>query len=535
MSLSAIWVVAALTLGAGPSVPLDPLDDWKNTKDREHDSPLSELRLINYFFTRLSYTNLLGDPSGLKGVALGPVGSLSGSSVQAGPGTESFYVEQRWIPVLEYAPWFVDDLAAFRAQFEVDFMWGFAANALQQNQGGGFNADQVNLQTKNVNVSFYPTRRPRELAIVIGTQSLYDVIDDPAQTSLLDIVRSGYKLAFVGSDATGISIYSGLWGKSRLALMPLGAAQPDRATQNDARLKFAWLGMLDESIELMPGTHVGASLWWLHDDTKGAAYAYEGLVASGPSSRGLAGFTGTPRLNIDASIGNVYFAGVNFQHNLQFNTGPFAASGFFMTTGGEYLNTRTNSGANPKVSLLGFAGNLELLFNYGRTLNDLVTLETMVTSGDSDLGDSKYSGVFTMNFYGLPGAVWFNHKTLLLFPFTSTVNNYTGAVTDISNQGYGLTSAILTAAYDLVPHVLNLKLGTAAATANANPALTVSGVQPGRFMGVEVNAELRWNIRYLMTIGLHGAYMFLGDFYAGNDRVTSNPYALFTTFTWYAF
>ena len=38
--------------------------------------------------------------------------------------------------------------------------------------------------------------------------------------------------------------------------------------------------------------------------------------------------------------------------------------------------------------------------------------------------------------YGLPGAVWFNHKTLLLFPFTSTVNNYTGAVTDISNQGY---------------------------------------------------------------------------------------------------
>jgi hypothetical protein len=34
--------------------------------------------------------------------------------------------------------------------------------------------------------------------------------------------------------------------------------------------------------------------------------------------------------------------------------------------------------------------------------------------------------------------VWFNHKTLILFPFTQTVSNYTGAVTDISNQGYGL-------------------------------------------------------------------------------------------------
>ncbi len=531
----ALWVVTALALGAGPGVPLDPLDDWKNEKDREHDSPLSEFRLINYFFTRLSYTNLLGDPSGLKGVALGPMGLPSGSSVLVGPGSESFFVEQRWIPVLEYSPWFVDDLATFRAQLEIDFMWGYAANALQQNQGGGFNADQVNLQTKNVNVSLYPTRKPRELTIVIGTQALYDGVDDPARTGLLDIVRGGYKLAFVGSDATGISLYSGLLGKTRLALMPLGAAQPDRATLNDSRLKFAWLGMLDEAVEIMPGTTVGASLWWLHDETKGAAYAYEGLVASGPSSRGLAGFTGTPRLNIDAAIGNVYFAGAHFQHNLQFNTGPFAASGFLMVTGGQYLNTRANSTANQNVSMLGAAGNLELMFNYGRSANDQLTLETMITTGDSNLDDSRYTGVFTLNFYGLPGAVWFNHKTMLLFPFTSTVNNYTGGVTDISNQGYGLTSAILSGAYDLVPNVLNLKLGGAVATANADPAVTSSGVQPGRFMGVEVNAELRWHIRYLMTIGLHGAYMFRGSFYDGNDRVTTNPFALFTTFTWYAF
>jgi hypothetical protein len=535
MSPFALTVVAAVALGTGPGVPLDPLDDWKNSKDRAHDSPLSEIRLINYFFTRLSYTNLLGDPSGLKGVALGPIGSLSGSSVLVAAGSEAFFVEQRWIPVLEYSPWFVDDLATFRAQLEIDFMWGYAANALQQNQGGGFNADQVNLQTKNVNVSIYPTRKPRELAIVIGTQTLYDVVDDPARTPLLDIVRSGYKLAFVGSDATGISIYSGLAGKTRLALMPLGAAQPDRATLNDSRLKFAWLGMLDESIEPMPGTHLGASLWWLHDETKGAAYAYEGLVASGPSSRGLAGFTGTARLNIDAAIGNVYFAGANFQHNLQFSTGPFAASGFLMVTGGQYLNTRSNSTANQNVSLLGAAGNLELLFNYGRTLNDLITLETMITSGDSNIDDNQYGGVFTMNMYGLPGAVWFNHKTLLLFPFTSTVNNYTGAVTDISNQGYGLTSVIASGAYDLVPNVLNLKLGGAVATANADPVKTAAGVQPGRFMGVEINAELRWHIRYLMTVGLHGAYMVRGNFYEGSDRVTTNPFAVFTTFTWYAF
>ena len=29
--------------------------------------------------------------------------------------------------------------------------------------------------------------------------------------------------------------------------------------------------------------------------------------------------------------------------------------------------------------------------------------------------------------------------------------------------------------------------------------------------------------------------MFRGNFYDGNPRVTANPWAAFTTFTWYAF
>ena len=46
---------------------------------------------------------------------------------------------------------------------------------------------------------------------------------------------------------------------------------------------------------------------------------------------------------------------------------------------------------------------------------------------------AEYTSAFTTNFYGLPGAVWFNHKTLLLFPFTSTVNNYTGIYDDLGH------------------------------------------------------------------------------------------------------
>jgi hypothetical protein len=38
-----------------------------------------------------------------------------------------------------------------------------------------------------------------------------------------------------------------------------------------------------------------------------------------------------------------------------------------------------------------------------------------------------------------------------------------------------------------------------------------------------------------MTVGLHTGYMFKGSFYDGAPRVTRNPWAAFTTFTWYAF
>lgn len=530
-------LVATTAMAQGPMVPVDPLDDWRNRREREKDAPLSEFRFISYYFARGTLTNLAGDPAGLRGVALGPFGEIAGSSVRTGPNTTAGFLEQRWIPVIEYAPFFVDDLAAFRAQFEVDFMWGLAANTTLQNQGGGFNADMVNLQTKNLNVALYPTRRPRELTILLGTQSFYDNINDPTRTPVTEIVRGGYKLAFLGSDGTGAQVF---WSptpklKTRAGFLFVGAAQPDKALMDDPRLKFAFLALADASYEVMPGTSIGASAWVLRDDTKGAAYAFEGLIFSGPSSSGLGGFTGTQRFNIDSPIGTVAYGGLNVQHNPGFHTGRFAAAGFVMLNAGRYVTTRLNSTNLQQVDILGVTANAELLYQWGRTVNDVVTLEGLFSSGDEDANDNRYTGAFTMNMYGLPGAVWFNHRSLLLFPFSSTVNNYTGSVADISNQGFGTTAGILSASYDLVPNVLNAKLGSAVGMANVRPPPGLSGIARGRLMGIEVNAELKWHIRYLMTVGLHGAYLIRGNFYEGNDRVAANPWALFTTFTWYAF
>jgi hypothetical protein len=532
------WLLPATTWASPPPVgPGLHYPEWLEKNGRGDDAEPSEFKLINYFFTRVTATNQLGDPAGLKGVSLGPIGIGQdvGSGTKVGPNTTAFYVEQRWIPVLSYSPNFVDGLATFRAQFEVDYQWGQAANQIQNNQGGGFNADQVNIQTKNVNVGIYPTKNPYKLAIFVGTQSVYDSPYDPTITSLTDITRTGYKLTFFGSDATGLSVYSRLGGIWKASILPLGSAQPDKAADNDARFSFVWLGTLDYAYQIQPDTVVGLSYWHLQDDTKGAAFAFEGLVKSGPGSTGLFPYTGTSRFNIENPSGNVEYLGAHFHHNINFRTSDFGASGFLMVNLGKFTNTKEDSQLLPEVSIAGATANLELMYNFGKTDGDLITLEGMVTSGDSDLGDDSFTSAFTLNNYGIPGAVWFNHKTLILFPFTQTVSNYTGAVTDVSNQGYGLMTAIAAASYDLIPYTLNLKVGAAYAQSAVKPPPTNLGVERGRTVGLEVNAELKWTIRYLMTVGLHVGYMSAGNFFDGNTQVVRDPWAAFTTFTWYAF
>jgi hypothetical protein len=535
----AVTVAARDAAAQSPPVPGVYYPEWYDTSAREREPEAPSFRLINYFLTRASFTNAVGNPSGLRGVSLGPLGYRAGSDVgvtdDVGAGA---WVEQRWIPVLEYSPDFINGYAAFRAQFEVDFVWGLGANSIQQNIGGGLNADMVNFQTKNVNVAIYPTRDPDDLTILVGTQPVYDSPLDPTRTPLGDIIRTGYKLAYLGTDATGLSIFSSRFGRSRLSWLPLQAVQSDLA-DGDPRLKFVWMAMADHQHELAPGTWLGASAWFLRDNSKGLAYAYEGLVRSGPGQNGLSAFTGTQPWQIERPDGWVGWLGLNGHHNLDFRTGRFGASGFVLYNAGKFEANPAGATTllNEEVSIGGLAANAEVLWNWGGAQGDVASLEAMFATGDDDATDDEYGGPFTLNYYGLPGAVWFNHKTLLLFPFTSTINNYTGAVTDVSNQGAGLAALIASAAWDVVPNKLNLKVGAAHARAiEALPAFAGSTTPRGKTIGTEVNAELKYTMRYLMTFGLHGGYMIAGDFYDGEtSRVTEDPFALFTTFTWYAF
>ncbi len=542
--MRAVIIAALFALGfCGPAAASPPsgpggyYQDWVTRSDRSADPDPAEFKLINYFFTRATVSNQIADPSGLRGVSLGPIGIGEGAGSATAVGDDiAWYVEQRWIPVLSYSPLFGDGLATFRAQFEVDFTWGQAANQIQNNQGGGLNADQVNLQTKNLNVGLYPTRKPGQLSILLGTQPVYDSIYDPTITSLFKITDTGYKLAYMGTDGTMASAY-GHFGDHyfKASFLPIGATQPDKAEEGDPRLSYVYMLTADYAHELSPGTTLGASLWHLRDDSKGKAFAYEGLVPSGPSSSGLYPYTGVADLDIEAPTGSVTWVGTHFHHNIDFATGDFGFSGFFMANFGEFTSHKDDTTLNETLSVLGWAANLELLYNYGQTAGDLITLEGMFSNGDEDLKDGDYEGAFTLNHYGLPGGVWFDHKTLILFPFTSTVSNYTGAVTDISNRGYGLQAGIASGAMDLVPNKLNLKVGAAYAQAAVTPPKSDFEFERGRTIGAEFNVELKYHLRYLMTVGLHGGWMKTGAFFNATDTVDGNPWAAFSTFTWYGF
>ncbi|MEO1229027.1 MAG: hypothetical protein AAFZ18_08995 [Myxococcota bacterium] len=522
---------------AGPAAPGLGFNAWQSEADRSEDPEPPEFRLINYFLTRLSVTDVLANPAGLRGVSLGPIGLPAGSIVGTVP-EAVFYVEQRWIPVVSFAPHFVDGLAQFNAMLEVDFSWGIQANTAQQNQGGAFNADQLNIQTKNVNVALYPTRNPLQLSVVLGTHPIYDNVRDSTRTSVFDIARTGYKLSFVGSDGTGISAFGRAGDfRGKASFVFLNAGQPRAASEGDPKFEFALLGMLDAQYTLQPGTHLGLSLWHLRDDTQGFGDLFSNIVRPGPSSTGLPAYVGTPRFPINRATGWVQYAGAFFDHNIDFLHGPFGASGFVMMNVGEYASQAESIGEGQlgELSVLGGAANLELMYNHGKTTRDVITLEGMFSTSDDDPTDEDYTGAFTMNFYGLPGATWFNHKTLLLFPFTTVVSNYTGAVTDLSNQGAGLLSGILSARMDLIPYVLNAKVGGAIGYSGAALPSLDPEVERGTFIGAEVNAELIWTVRFLMDVGLHAGYMFRGDFYDGVANVEEDPWGLWTTFTWYAF
>ncbi|MCA9542274.1 MAG: hypothetical protein KC620_25430, partial [Myxococcales bacterium] len=308
----------------------------------------------------------------------------------------------------------------------------------------------------------------------------------------------------------------------------------DRALEGDPSLAWAQVLMVDYAYKLQPGTRIGLSYWYLSDDTRNDAFAYPGIVRAGPA--GSAGeFTGVPTLPLDRPEGTMHYIGLHGHHNLGFLSGPIAASGFVMYNHGRFESTRETAGKLAAIDARGLAANLAVEWHYGEGRGDVLSLEGLYTTGDDDPTDGRYEAPMTFNHYGLPGAAWFSHRLLLLFPYTEAINNYTGAIIDIANQGFGTTAGVLSSGWDVPGTALNLELTLGFARCSVDPTPGLDGGARGRTVGFEANAKARYTLREAMTVGVLGGYMVAGDFYDSTPGATANPWAFFTTFSWVAF
>lgn len=484
-----------------------------------------ELTFIGYSFLRTTASNIAPTSGILQGQV---IGRLFGRNTTHTFEETAFYTEQRFVPMFIYQPRILDGYATFRGLFKIDFTWGDVAYGTGNNAGGGLSAGQINLQTLMANIEIRPPGA--RWNAVVGLQRIYDNVADPNVASLDYAQNHGYKLSYWGTQAVGLNSYIDLSETTRARL---GVYQlwENLILKNDD----VWLAMLDVAHRVHPKLTLGADVWYLSDRAQGAGGI--SILGQGLNSA-LADYNGAAVLDLPRGYtADLVWIGMNASYNSGFALGgPWWADGFAMA------NTGAIRASGETISVLGLAANARLAYKYGRTARDFVSAEALFTTGDRDnTADGHVSSVITGNAYGSPVGIYTTGRAFLLFPDAQVVNRYYSAVHDIGNQGYGVTGAFLNLSHDFIPNRFSGKIGAATAFAGVAPE------GGGRYVGSEVNLELKYNLKVFLTLGLHAAYLGLGDFYDAPRTVycppnancadvrPDNPWVVFTSLSWLMF
>ncbi|MCC5927063.1 MAG: hypothetical protein JJU41_10945 [Bacteroidetes bacterium] len=495
---------------------------------RLNDPKPNELQFIGYSFTRTSLTNI----TPLNDVIQGQViGRLFGTNSTQTVDRAAFYTEQRFVPMFIYTPSILDGYATFRGLFKIDYTFGDQAYGVGNNRGGGLSGGQVNLQTLMANVDLRPPGK--NYNVVLGLQRIFDNARDP-NVNTLDLAQTtGYKLSYWGTQGVGVTTF---WRPIPTTHVRLGAYQlwENLIARDDDVVLF----MADVLTRPVPKLELGFNLWYLRDTASnrgGVSVLGQGLTSA------LSEYNGSVRIRIPGSSqaykANMFWLGSNFNWNRDFVESPWMFDGYVMAN----LGTIDHDGGDLTgrvADVAGLAFNASVQYKYGMTNRDKVWFEVLHTTGDGDgVEDGKLNSVITGNVWGSPVGIYSSHRAYLLFPDPQVVSRYYSAVHDISNMGLGVTGLFLNAQRDIIPNRFSAKVGTAAALS------TFSLPGGGNFVGGEVNAEVKYNLKVFLTLGLSGAYMFTGDFYDAALATSPvadvinpiNPWTVFVSLSWLMF
>lgn len=493
-----------------------------------------EFQFLAFYINQAVMSNMYPKNDFLKGQVVGRL--FGGNTTTTSNDFKSNYVEQRLIPFFIYSPKLFNSKATLRASFELDWTWGDAAYGVGGNFGGGFSADQVNLQTQNLELELHPAKG---WYINLGLQRIFDTPYNPYKTMFDKMTTTGYRLAYFGTDGVGISVRKD-WDFARIKTGYYKLYENYTQLDDDVTLME-----INGEKDITKKWKLGGSAYYMRDRASGAggvSILSQGLNSLLATHNGVYKFAyGDVPYKAD-----IFWLGTYFSRNSEHWLDRWMVNGFLNFNLG-HADTLTNQTISDNewsraTDIFGFAGNLRVSYRYGQTANDAVTLDAMYTSGDADgLQDGKYNGVITGNQWGAPGAIYISSGSYILMPHGNVVNRFTPAIMDISNMGYGLTSVNLNVSKGIIPYKLNAKLGTAMALSNVQPA------GGGYLIGTEVNGNVAYNFGPFMSLELHGAYLFLGDFYdssqsaygsAVNGGLTTrptDPWTAFVVFKWLMF
>lgn len=494
------------------------------TKDRLKDKPAPEFQFIGYSFTRTTVSNITPTNDVLQGQVIGRLFGLNSTNTVD---RTALYSEQRFVPFFIYKPKILDGYATFRSLFKIDYTAGDQAYGVGNNRGGAINGGQVNLQTLMANVEIRP--HDANWNLVIGMQRIFDNPRDPNINTLELAQNTGQKLSFWGTQGVGAGFYHQI---TPTALYRIGAYQlwENTISENDD----VYLIMTDYVQRVSSRLELGANLWYVSDRAKGGGGI--SVLGQGLTSN-LSEYNGAVRLRLPGTTqtynADVFWLGANAVYNRDFISGRFSADGFIQYNFGSMDSV--GAGTAHLANFRALAVNARAQFKYGTTPKDVISVETIFTTGDENgTSDGVVNSVITGNVWGSPVGIFTSHKALLLFPDAQVVSRYYSAVHDISNLGLGVTGVIANISKDFIPNRFSGRLGFASAISN----YSLTG--GGNYIGSEVNAELKYHLKVFLTLGINAGYMKVGDFYnapnATTDKVKPrDPWVCFATLSWLMF
>jgi hypothetical protein len=488
-----------------------------------------EFQFMAYFISQGVSSNFYPENVFMKGQVIGRL--FGDNTTHTADTSTNYYFEQRLLPFFIYQPHLFNGKATLRASFEIDWTWGDQAYGTGGNLGSAISGDQVNIQTQNLEVEIKPATG---WTVNIGLQRLFDTPYDPYRTMFDKMTETGYRLMYWGTDAVGIRVNRdkdfSRWGFGYFQLYENDIQQND-----DVTLQYATY-----EGDVSPLWKAGGSVHYVRDRSSGEGGV--SIYGQGLNSR-LNEYNGTFKFKFDGKYkADIVWLGGFFSRNADFMMDRYRLTGFANYNIGK-ANEEISGEWKTGADIGGLAANLRFGYRYGQTTDDVVTIETVFSSGDdNNLTDNKYSGVITGNTWGTPANIYISSGSYILFPHANVVNRYTPLIADLSNMGYGLLGGAMNLSHGFVPYKFTGKVGTSWAMSMVEPQ------GGGQQIGLEANAALKYSLGVFMSVEMHGAYVWLGDFYDSNDNSYSyyingtktggrpvNPWTAFLVFKWLMF